>query len=103
MSGLAQLVHTFLRRRVWTEERTRQEIEDRVRRASSEYCNKSPEFSAHSPNIPIPKGKDRRFPQYKEQASIITSISSVGLKTPGNYLLTPLNGLSETSCCLTFE
>lgn len=100
MSGLTQLVHTFLSRRVWTEERNRQEKEDRVRRASNEYCNKSPEFITHSPYIPILKGKDRRFPQYKEQASIITS---VGLKTPGNYLLKPLNALSETSCCLAFE
>lgn len=49
----------FLRRGVWNEERNRQETENRVGRASSEYCKKkkSLEFITHSPYMPNQKGR----------------------------------------------
>ena len=52
-----QLVRTFLIRGVWTEERNRQETEDRVGGGSSEYSNKSPEFVTPSPYISQPNGE----------------------------------------------
>lgn len=65
------LVDPFLIRRLWIEERNREETEDRFGRISSEYCNKIPEFIIHSLFIPQWKGENTRLPWYKEQAGII--------------------------------
>lgn len=66
LRGIALLVDPFLVRRLWIEERNREETEDRVGRVSSEYY-KIPEFIIHSPFIPQSKGENTRLPWYKEQ------------------------------------
>lgn len=70
LRGIALLVDPFLVRRLWIEERNREETEDRVGRVSSEYY-KIPEFIIHSPFIPQSKGENTRLPWYKEQEGII--------------------------------
>lgn len=60
VSGPAQPGHMFLIRRVWVEERNRQETEDRVGRLP--VTTKRHKFIAHSPSMPQSKGKGTRLP-----------------------------------------
>lgn len=64
--GQAQLVPTFLKRGVWIEERKTRGRRQR-QEASSEYCNRSPEFITHSPYIAQSKGVGADFHDVKNK------------------------------------